>query len=442
MERQWQGSVFVAILLVGLAGCGVTQPSVPARFLTETKAFRGVVATDEPRATQIGETILNGGGTAGDAAAAVALALAVTYPAAAGIGGGGACIAYEPATGEAQAVDFLPKRPPGGGEIAMPGFARGIGAVHGRYGRMPIGQVIAPAENLARFGNQASRAFMQRLEAARDPELAGHWQTVHLAPVVLGRTYVQPDLANTLAMLRVRGFGSLNIGPGARALAETLGAAGGKITPEDLRDLGAEWKKAQGLVTGDVTIHVAGGTLLGGPDVLANWRNLIANDAYDKASAANKQATLQRGAVAGAGGERGGSTSFIVADRFGLMIGCVLTMGQEFGTRRMLHQHGFLAATPADDGGMAAFVLVAHVLKRAFAVGAASGPGSAAGLMTTFAPMWVDARHVDWAIANRPVAGDARVNIVFCPNSIPSSAEICYPATDPRGHGFAVGGVK
>jgi gamma-glutamyltranspeptidase/glutathione hydrolase len=440
-ERQWRGAFGAAAIAAVVGACDWISPAVPLRFQPDTKVFRGVVASDEPRASLIGESILNGGGTAGDAAAAVALALAVTYPAAAGLGGGGACLAYDPTSNEAQSVDFLPRRANGGGPIAVPGFTRGIGAVHGRYGRMPIGQVIAPAENLARFGNQASRAFVRRLEAAQDPELSRNWRTANLAPLAIGRNYTQPDLAGTLEVVRVKGFASLHVGPGGRAVAEALNAAGGRIEADELRDFSAEWKKADSLITGDVTIHVGGGGLLGAPTVLANWRALIASGAYDNASTANKPVVL-RGTVPGAGGEKGGTTSFIVADRSGLVIGCVLTLGQEFGSRRLVGDLGFVAATPPEEGGTAAFIVVSQVLKRTFAVGAASGPGAPAALLSTFAPMWIEGKHVDYTIAERPVAGDARVNIVFCPNSIPSSAEICYPATDPRGFGLALGGVK
>jgi len=441
-ERQWRGAFCAAAIAVLANGCDQIANPVPLLFQPDTRVFKGIVASDEPRATLIGESILNGGGTAGDAAAAVALALAVTYPAAAGLGGGGACLAYDPTSNEAQSVDFMPRRANAGGPVAIPGFTRGIGAVHGRYGRMPIGQVIAPAENLARFGHQASRAFVRRLEAAQDPELSRNWRTPNLAPLAIGRTYVQPDLAGTLEVVRVRGFASLHVGPGARAVAEALNGVGGQIAVEELRDFSAEWKKADSLITGDVTIHVGGAGLMGAQATLANWRNYVASGAYEDASAANKSAALRRGAVLGPGGEKGGSTSFVVADRSGLVIGCVLTLGQEFGLRRLVGELGFVAATPADDGGSSAFIVVSHILKRTFAVGAASGPGAPAALLSTFTPMWLEGKHVDYTIAERPVAGDARVNIVFCPNSIPSSADICYPATDPRGFGLAVGGVK
>src|SRR6185295_15845797 len=73
--------------------------SVPVR------AQRGMVASANAVASQVGADVIKEGGTATDAAVAVAFALAVTFPFAGNIGGGGFML-YRPAKGEPVAYDF------------------------------------------------------------------------------------------------------------------------------------------------------------------------------------------------------------------------------------------------------------------------------------------------------------------------------------------------
>ncbi len=60
------------------------------------RGFLGGVVADEPEAALVGRQALSAGGNAADAAVAAAFALTVTLPSRAGIGGSGACIAYQP----------------------------------------------------------------------------------------------------------------------------------------------------------------------------------------------------------------------------------------------------------------------------------------------------------------------------------------------------------
>jgi gamma-glutamyltranspeptidase/glutathione hydrolase len=113
--------------------------------------------------------VLSAGGTAADAAAAAGFMLSVTLPSRAGLGGGGACVVYHPRRDAPEALIFMPGARQGGTETAdrpaaVPMMARGLFALTTRMqGARPFEELIAPAEQMARFGAPASRALVADL---------------------------------------------------------------------------------------------------------------------------------------------------------------------------------------------------------------------------------------------------------------------------------------
>ena len=148
----------LALATFALAGCGGGDSSGAS---AEARPLQGAVIADEPRAALIGRDILLRGGSAADAAVATYFAMAVTLPSVATLGGGGVCLAYDGQLNRAEVVDFVARSPGGRGIAAVPGNARGFFALHAKYGRLRWEQVLAPAEGLARFGVDTSRALAQ-----------------------------------------------------------------------------------------------------------------------------------------------------------------------------------------------------------------------------------------------------------------------------------------
>lgn len=141
---------------------------------TTVHAPAGMVASADQLASSAGLGVLRDGGTAADAAVAAAAVLAVTSPHMCGMGGDLWALVHEPgepvtalcAAGRAgSGADALQLRcegfetmPPTGDirVVTVPGCVDGWLALHARYGRLPLGQVLEPAITYAAAGFPAS----------------------------------------------------------------------------------------------------------------------------------------------------------------------------------------------------------------------------------------------------------------------------------------------
>ncbi len=255
---RWRACALLGAALA-LAGCSSIQfatntvtggNSIPEGQPGHVSGFLGAVVADEPQAALIGRQALSAGGDAADAAVAMAMALSVTLPSRAGLGGGGACLAYQPKRdspnhGVPEAILFVPlapAQPPVGADrpAAVPMFARGLFLLHARYGHLPFELLIRPAENLARDGATASRAFVDDLRLVAGPLFADpQARTVFSrggVPLAVGDKFIQPGLAGTLAQLRTAGVGDFYQGTLARQIVEGSRLVGAPLTLTQLRD--------------------------------------------------------------------------------------------------------------------------------------------------------------------------------------------------------------
>ena len=134
------------------------------------RARRGMACAAQPLAALAGVDILRAGGTAADAAIAVNACLAVTEPTSCGLGGdlfvlmwdartsrvfgldasGRAPLAASIAGAERTEHGTIPLRSPS--SWTVPGCVEGWAALHERFGRLPMKDVLAPAIALARDG--------------------------------------------------------------------------------------------------------------------------------------------------------------------------------------------------------------------------------------------------------------------------------------------------
>lgn len=448
--RHGQALLGMGALLM-LSACGTASnllgsgPSVPEGQPGFVRGYLGGVAADEPRAAVIARDVLSGGGSAVDAAVAAGFALTVTMPSRAGLGGGGACLVHDPRSGDVEAVLFPAAAPSPAGPradrpAAVPMMARGLFALHARGGRQSFEQLIAPAETLARFGTEVSRAFALDLQAVGGPLMADPWARAAFAgpngqPLAEGARFIQPDLGGTLASLRVSGVGDLYQGGLARRIEEVSPATGAGLTLAALRAGVPQVVPARETALGNdlvATVPDAGGAA-----TLAAFQALRGGA---DAAAAQRAAEAQ-----GASGPLPASTSLVVADRQGMAVSCTFTMNNLFGTGRVAAGTGILlAAAPTGRVRPALHtpIVIHNKPTRALRhVGAGSGQEGAplAAALPAASALARPATSMAEAIAAVPEPG--RAAALSCARYLPGAADSCSIAIDRRGAGIALGGL-
>jgi gamma-glutamyltranspeptidase/glutathione hydrolase len=259
--------VAAGAILATIVSCGDSGPKQGQVGFVE--GFFGGVVSDEPNSAQVGRDVLTAGGNAADAAVATYFAMAVMMPSTASLGGGGVCLVHWAKDNKVEALNFLTKFPAGGGgavPVGVPGNARGMAALHARYGVLRWEQLVAPAERMARLGAPVSRAFARDLTAAaaviqQDPVTRRAFSQSNGQLVVEGTPWIQDDLAATLGSIRLRGAGELYAGQLGRHFVDAVRAGNGILSMDDMRNQTPTWLAAGGrrpAVGGDLVDAAAG----------------------------------------------------------------------------------------------------------------------------------------------------------------------------------------
>lgn len=230
-------------------------------------AGNAMVVTAHPEASAIGARIIARGGNAVDAAIAVQFALAVCYPEAGNLGGGGFLV-LRMNDGAVDALDFREKAPgmatrdmylDGEGNVVeklstdthlasgVPGTVDGMVEAHARYGKMPWKKLVQPAVDLAEKGFTVAAGQAGSLNSMRKIFLErNHEKTVRFISDTQwkeGDIIIQPELAQTLKLIRDRGRDGFYSGPTAGLLIEEMKRGNGIITHDDLEQYRSVWRK-------------------------------------------------------------------------------------------------------------------------------------------------------------------------------------------------------
>ncbi|WP_425403463.1 gamma-glutamyltransferase [Hwanghaeella sp.] len=389
--------------------------------------FFGGVASDEPNASLAAREVLTVGGSAADAAVSLAFALGVTMPGRAGLGAHGACLVHDANLGLTEALDFLPPQSPNvkPGSPAMPTFARGMAALHARYGRLAWGGLITPAEQLARLGHRASRATRNDLEEkwrriAADPIARAALGTAN-GTVPDGITkWQQVELASVMGQIRFRGAGAMHSGTLLRAIHESYEALGAGFTLEEFQNYVPVWRRPLSVAAGNHRAYVlpppfAGGVPLGqtlglmldtqggsfadDPETSAAFLKTMVSglvDREDWSKAADmtpeqQDALLEPERLAAVAANRrgpsqpipglppidSGSTGFVVVDREGLAVACTIGLVGGAGLGQMPRGLGFFPARQPPPDYWGGPLIIANDRTFQFHLAAAGDTGAA-----------------------------------------------------------------
>lgn len=262
-----------------LAACGTTPAPAPAPpptpkediapeaatgFEDKERVVAGdvMVAAANPHAARAGKAMLDAGGTAVDAAIAMAVILTLVEPQSSGIGGGAFLLHYDAASKRVAAWDgretapaaatpdmFMDGRRPkgffdavvGGLSVGVPGELRMLEAVHRRQGKLPWGDLFAPAIALAEEGFAISPRLHKLLGYMKKlPEMPGakeYFYDRDGKPKAVGTILKNPALAEVLRAVAEGGSAAFYEGAIAADIAAAVKAAPrnpGRLTEADL----------------------------------------------------------------------------------------------------------------------------------------------------------------------------------------------------------------
>jgi gamma-glutamyltranspeptidase/glutathione hydrolase len=266
----------------------------------------GAAAAANTEGADAAMRIMEAGGNAVDAAIAAAHVMGVVEPLDCGIGAGGFMIIHDAASGRFDSIDFLGTAPAraryelfatnspqgeylirvkgahnqvGHRAVATPGALAGFAEMHGRYGKLPMADLLTPAIGLAEKGFAVS--YKGALRMSRTVRMLNHTaacRALYLkspteAPAE-GDWLTNPDYAETLRRIADEGARAFYEGDVADAIIAEMRANDGFLSREDLRTYKALWREPargrfQGLDVATMAAPSSGGLVFAGLDALS-----------------------------------------------------------------------------------------------------------------------------------------------------------------------------
>jgi gamma-glutamyltranspeptidase/glutathione hydrolase len=253
-----RGFVYLSIVFVLFFSC--RQEKSPKGEIAQN----AMVVSARQEASEIGIQILKKGGNAFDAMIATEMALNVSYPFAGSIGGGGFMV-FRTNDGKIGSLDYREKAPmaahrdmyldstgqviPGLSTqsalaIGVPGTIADMFEVHDKYGTLPIKDILKPVIQLAKKGIVVTKKQAQRLKKYQKAFISANNDSIPLSyDWKKNDTITNMALASTLERISKYGKDDFYKGKTAEILVKFIQSKGGIITPEDLENYRAKWRK-------------------------------------------------------------------------------------------------------------------------------------------------------------------------------------------------------
>jgi gamma-glutamyltranspeptidase / glutathione hydrolase len=258
---------------IRFTGGGGGDKIVGQSFATRAPVIgqHGMAATAQPLATQIAIDVLKAGGSAVDAAIAANAALGLMEPVGCGIGGDLYAIVWDPKTRKLYGYNGSGRSPMGrsyaqmkaklnGKEyipalgalsVTVPGAVDGWFALHGKFGKLPMRKVLAPATSYARDGFPVSQLIayywdrnmrgFDRIDYLEERENAKRTYLIDGKAPAQGDIFRNPNLAATYDRLAREGRDAFYQGHVARTSDAYFKRIGGDLRFEDFAAHTGTW---------------------------------------------------------------------------------------------------------------------------------------------------------------------------------------------------------
>jgi gamma-glutamyltranspeptidase / glutathione hydrolase len=277
------GCLFASAVFGGeppLAGAGGGDRYSGPAFATRAPvlARHGMAATAQPLATMIAVDVLKKGGSAVDAAIAANAALGLMEPVSCGIGGDLFAIVWDPKTqklygyngsgrspmgrsladlkaklGDRDAIPPLGSLP-----VTVPGTVDGWFALHERFGKLSMTELLAPASAYAREGFPVTqliadywqnnfKGFEKRAEMLEESDNAKRTYLIDGKAPVQGQIFTNPDLARTYDLIAAGGRDAYYKGAIAQTIDRYFKRIGGDLRYEDFAAHTGTWVEPVGV---------------------------------------------------------------------------------------------------------------------------------------------------------------------------------------------------
>ena len=268
-----------AVMLAFCGGAALADTVGGQRYTGDVFASRspvlgrnGMAATSHPIASSVAVDIMKKGGSAVDAAIAANAMLALVEPHMCGIGGDLFAIVWDPEEGKLHGYNGSGRSPRGLSytalrealgdaeriplfgplSVSVPGAVDGWYALHERFGKLPMAELLEPAIRYASEGIPVTEVdaalWAAALDDLKSSDLPDDWFAELYRtfapggrPPRAGEVFANPDLADSYRRLAEGGRESFYSGETARRIVTAVADAGGFLGGDDLRQHRGEW---------------------------------------------------------------------------------------------------------------------------------------------------------------------------------------------------------
>lgn len=234
-------------------------------FATRSEVYsnQAMAATSHPLATQVALDVMRKGGTAVDAAIAANAAIGLMEPTGNGIGGDLFAIVWDPKTGKLHGYNGSGRSPMGltrewfdeqkistipafgALPVTVPGAVDGWFALHGRFGKLPMAELLQPTIDYARNGHPVHEtiAYYWDRSVPRLSQFPGFTEqfTIDGRAPRTGERWTNENLARTLERIAREGRAGFYEGELPKVVEAYFKANGGFLAAADFAAHQGEW---------------------------------------------------------------------------------------------------------------------------------------------------------------------------------------------------------